>query len=494
MSREKIAPRWIGFGAALVVVGLLAWFAIDRLGVGEGALTPQPAYADDASRLNAARVAEVWDVPADPAAAEARLAALLARARKDGRRVSIAGARHTMGGHTIHPDGVVVNMLPFDRLELVEDGRILRAGAGARWSSVIRFLDAHGLSVAVMQSNNDFTVGGSISVNCHGWQPASPPIVDSVQGFRLMLADGRIVRCSREVEPELFSLAIGGYGLFGIILDADLRTTPNQRYRPEVEILPSASLAARFAERVQPGAGIGMAYARLSVVPGEGFLREAILTCFREAKCAPSEMPALGPDPDAAARRRVFRAQIGSDAGKRARWEAEKAAGELGARAFCSRNQLLDEGAAVYGEDAADRTDILAEYFVPGDRLETFLERARAVIPGHHVDLLNVTVRDVLPDRETVLSYARRRVLGLVMLFNQPRTEDADRRLEAMTRELIDAAIASDGTYYLPYRLHASPQQFAAAYPRAAHFFERKRHYDPGELFQNRFYTRYGRR
>ena len=49
------------------------------------------------------------------------------------------------------------------------------------------------------------------------------------------------------------------------------------------------------------------------------------------------------------------------------------------------------------------------------------------------------------------------------------------------------------GCYYLPYRLHATPEQFHRAYPQARAFFERKRAYDPGELFQNRFYLRYGR-
>ena len=44
----------------------------------------------------------------------------------------------------------------------------------------------------------------------------------------------------------------------------------------------------------------------------------------------------------------------------------------------------------------------------------------------------------------------------------------------------------------LPYRLHATVAQFREAYPQADRFFALKRAYDPGELFQNRFYERYG--
>jgi hypothetical protein len=65
--------------------------------------------------------------------------------------------------------------------------------------------------------------------------------------------------------------------------------------------------------------------------------------------------------------------------------------------------------------------------------------------------------------------------------------------MQALTRELCDAALANGGRFYLPYRLHATREQFVKAYPRSGEFFDRKRFYDPGELFQNQFYVKYGR-
>jgi FAD/FMN-containing dehydrogenase len=96
-------------------------------------------------------------------------------------------------------------------------------------------------------------------------------------------------------------------------------------------------------------------------------------------------------------------------------------------------------------------------------------------------------------DDDSFLSYADQRMYSLVMLFNQPRTPEGDTRMEAMTRALIDAALAAGGRYYLPYRLHATREQFERAYPQAADFFRLKRQYDPEELFQNQFYLKYGR-
>src|SRR4029077_4007756 len=99
----------------------------------------------------------------------------------------------------------------------------------------------------------------------------------------------------------------------------------------------------------------------------------------------------------------VYRAQIDSDAGKEVRWQAEKAFGEQIASRYVSRNQLLNEGAEIYQERNADRTDILHEYFIPPDHVPAFLARARAIIPKHKADLLNVTVRNVLEDKDTYL-------------------------------------------------------------------------------------------
>ena len=171
---------------------------------------------------------------------------------------------------------------------------ILHVGAGARWAEVIAYLDPLGHAPAIMQSNNDFSIGGSISVNCHGWQHNRPPIASTVLSFRLMKADGSIIRCSREENAELFSLVLGGYGLFGVILDVDLRVVPNERYRPRSKSMAAENYPTRFAEKVDGASDIGMVYGRLCIVPGDKtFLREAIMTVFRKMPCPKEEIPPL---------------------------------------------------------------------------------------------------------------------------------------------------------------------------------------------------------
>lgn len=495
--KAKPKRRWWRW-AVLILLGLYVVFLgrptylVVRAWLGDHPVHEQlpEGQADDASRMQRTAVAEVWTVPADRGEAERQLHALLERAQKDGLKVSIAGAKHSMGGHTISPGGIVINMLPFNHMVLDKNARLLSVGAGARWVEVIPFLDSHGLSPAIMQSNNDFSIGGSLSANCHGWQNQRPPIASSVRAFRLMKADGNIVRCSREENAELFTLVLGGYGLFGIILDVELTVIPNERYRAAVEVLSTEQLIAHFKTPANPEE-VGMAYGRLCVAPGEFYLRQGILTVFRSAPCPPKEMPPLKRSTLASLRREVYRAQIDSQAGKEMRWKAEKLFGDRMAQTYVSRNQLLNEPADVYREQNKDRTDILHEYFIPAAQTENFLRSARKIIPAHAPDLLNITVRHVLTDPDSFLRYADEEMFSFVMLFNQARTGEADEDMKALTRKLIDAALACGGRYYLTYRLHATADQFHRAYPQAKTFFQKKREYDVSLLFQNQFWIQY---
>ena len=449
-----------------------------------------PGYVDDASRLNQTKVAEVWQVPVDTDGPEGQIAQLLTWARAEGRRVAVAGARHSMGGHTIYPGGIVINMLSWNRMELDEGRNLLKVQAGAIWKDVIAYLDKRGRSVQVMQSNNSFSVGGSISVNCHGWQYNRPPIASTVESFRLMQADGKVVRCSRTENRELFSLALGGYGLFGIILDVELRVTANERYRLEQHVVPVDDALATFDAKLKGRPDVQMIYARMNIVP-HTFLEDVIINAF--FRDPGGEIPTLADPGMAELRRAVFRGSAESDYGKELRWSAETRLQPLLVGKVFSRNQLLNEGVEVFQNRSADSTDILHEYFVPRHSVGGFVEAMRRIIPQHGANLLNVTVRAVNEDKDTFLRYADQSMLAFVLLFVQERTSAGERRMQAITRDLIDAAIQHEGRYYLPYRLHATREQFYRAYPQARVFFDRKREYDPEGLFQNQFYIKYGR-
>ena len=80
-----------------------------------------------------------------------------------------------------------------------------------------------------MQSNNDFGVAATFSVNAHGWPVPWSGFGSTVRSLRLMRPDGEVITCSRTENADQFGLAMGGYGLTGAIIDLDVEMEPGMR-------------------------------------------------------------------------------------------------------------------------------------------------------------------------------------------------------------------------------------------------------------------------
>jgi len=116
----------------------------------------------------------------------------------------------------------------------------------------------------------------------------------------------------------------------------------------------------------------------------------------------------------------------------------------------------------------------------------------RNIIKSHKGNLLALTVRFISKDETPVISCAPNgNYFSFMSYFNRSKSLAGYHRFHLMAQELIDAALARGGTFYLPYELHATSEQFKKAYPQADHFFERKRYYDPEERFRNALYDKY---
>ncbi|GAF09578.1 oxidoreductase [Paenibacillus pini JCM 16418] len=191
-----------------------------------------PYLITDYSRLHPVKVERIVE-----GKEEEQLAQLLQDAKAKGLKLSISGQRHSQGGHTYYKDAIVIDMTSFNQILMLDPKRkLIRVQAGATWKDIQDRINPYHLSVSSMQSQNIFTVGGSISINAHGRDLRNGSLINSVESFHLLTADGLIREISRTKEPELFRLALGGYGLFGIILDVTLHLTDDEVYRTKIEL------------------------------------------------------------------------------------------------------------------------------------------------------------------------------------------------------------------------------------------------------------------
>jgi len=467
-----------GLAAALVSAGSRA----------RAAFSPRPII-NDASRLNPTAVARHIALKASPSDNLAgRIRQEIAAAAAEGRPFAIGTARHSMGGQSIPRDGIAIT-LTGGHVDIDSARMTYRVGAGMRWSEVIQALDTKGFSPAVMQSNSDFGIGSTFCVNSHGWPTRYGPFGATVRSVQMILADGQLVECSRTKEPELFGLAMGGYGLFGAIVELELDMVPNALMQPAYVRIDPMRFADAFVNAVENDK-VAMAYGRLSVAR-ESLFDEALLISFRPAAKQPFPLPAVVDHGKlTGVSRDVYRLQTGREWAKSLRWFMEASINPSIA-GTATRNALMVEPVVNLASGDATRTDILHEYFVPPDKFAGFIGLCRGIIPKAKAEFLNVTLRYVDADPVAVLAYAPQKRIAAVMSFSQEISPKGEADMMTMTERLIEGVNGLGGSFYLPYRLHARRDQVRSIYPRTEEFVAAKRRLDPQLVFRNMMWDAY---
>jgi FAD/FMN-containing dehydrogenase len=467
-----------------------ATVAMPFAGIAPAAAT-QRTILNDASRLSPTPVARHATIskPGWNDLIE-RIRAELKEATAAKRPVAASVARHSMGGQSLPRDGTAIT-LDGGALEMDTAAMTYRTSAGNRWWDVIRILDPKGFSPAVMQSNSDFGVGSTFCVNAHGWPVPHGPFGSTVKAIRMVLADGTLMQCSRSENAELFALAMGGYGLFGIIVELDVEMTPNQLLEPKFERMAPERFAEQFVRTIDTDHAVTMAYGRMSV-SRKNFFDDALMVTYRPVANQPAPLPAVtssgkltGLLDD------MYRAQTGWEAAKGFRWLVESRIGPTITGGRATRNSLMAEPVINLAQKDMRRTDILHEYFVAPERFAEFVVACRDIIPKSRAEFLNVTLRYVAEDKTPVLSIAPVRRIAAVMSFSQEATPEGEIDMMATTEALIERVTAMGGAFYLPYRLHARRDQVEKAYPAMSSFVAAKRRYDPDLLFRNAMWDAY---
>ncbi|KIL98711.1 putative oxidoreductase [Paramagnetospirillum magnetotacticum MS-1] len=101
------------------------------------------------------------------------------------------------------------------------------AEAGATLGRLFDFLAPQGFQLAVQPGYPDITIGGAIGGNVHGKNPRAHGCFGQwVEAIELFHPSHGPLSMSREQNPDLFEMTIGGLGLTGVILRARLRLVP----------------------------------------------------------------------------------------------------------------------------------------------------------------------------------------------------------------------------------------------------------------------------
>ena len=459
--------------------------------------TDETVVNDIHSQLNATRVHRV-ERPDTIAAVQAAVRA----ARAEGLAVSIAGGRHAMGGQQFGSGTVLLDMAAMDRVLAFDPERgEVEVEAGIRWPALVDHLvdmqrDApRQWGIRQKQTGADrLSIGGALSANVHGRGLAFPPIIADVEAFTLVDARGEAVTCSRSENPDLFSLVIGGYGLFGVIATVRLRLTPRAKLERVVEVREVTDLIDAFARRTAEGFLYGDF--QFAIDPAsDDFLRGGVFSCYR-----PVELATPIPDGQRALSTEDWQTLLHlGHVDKRRAVDAYTSyyMATTGQVYWSDLHQMAD-----YVDDyhlALDArlgvtergSEMITEIYVPRPDLARFLAEVAEDFRANGVDLVYGTIRLIERDDESFLAWATEPWACVIFNLHTDHDEAGIARSADAFRRLIDLAIGFGGNYYLTYHRWATRDQVETCYPRFVEFLRLKLHHDPEERFQSDWYRHY---
>ena len=179
-------------------------------------ILPGDAAYDDARKLHdptvdrrpaaIVRVADAQDV-----------ARTIRFARASGLEIAVRSGGHSIPGHSMVDDGVVIDTTELKSLHIDPAAKVAWAGAGLTAGEYTKAAAEFGLATPFGDSPSvgiaGLTLGGGIGylVRKHGLA------IDSLLAVELVTADGRIVNASADENQDLFWAVRGGGGNFGVV-------------------------------------------------------------------------------------------------------------------------------------------------------------------------------------------------------------------------------------------------------------------------------------
>jgi decaprenylphospho-beta-D-ribofuranose 2-oxidase len=448
----------------------------------------------DARKVYSA-VARTIEVPRS--VAESRNA--LQRAHRDGVPICMMGTGHNLGGHAFVNDAMVLDMRQFNRVvSLDKERKSITVQSGITWDKIQEAINPVGLALKAMQSDNIFTVGGSLAANAHGRDTHFPTLVGSVARFRMLMADGSVKSASRSENPDLFRNAIGGYGLFGVMLEVELELMEDCFYEQSSTVIPLSALIEYFEKEVRANSRTELFLARPSISP-RCFLDDTIVSVWRRVEGMQKGVPTLDHERNVARDRFLFGLSRDYEWGKVLRWHAEKfMAGNGWRKTLMSRNNAMRppvSSVKMLEHDSTKDQDVIQEYFIPFPGFMKFMDGMRRVLQDDGTNLLGVTLRYVKANSETALSYTPEEdAIAVILYFNEARSTEGRARGDELIRRLDRLTLQCGGTFYLTYVRDLDMESLQRAYPGIDAFFQTKHAMDPENRFTSRFFQLYGKR
>ncbi|QRY79068.1 FAD-binding oxidoreductase [Pseudomonas sp. PDNC002] len=175
------------------------------------------------------------------------------RVVSDLQRSQLPGLAHGMGRSygdvCLNPNGTLWTTTGMDHLlRFDEQSGRLTCEAGVLLRDIQRLMVPRGWMLPVTPGTQLVTVGGAIANDVHGKNHhVCGSFGDHVKHLTLARTDGTLIECGPEHHPDWFAATVGGMGLTGVIVAAELQLRKVASPWLDTETIPYANLDEFFA-------------------------------------------------------------------------------------------------------------------------------------------------------------------------------------------------------------------------------------------------------
>ena len=411
--------------------------------------------------------------------------------------VSIAGGQHSMGGQQFGTDTMLLDLRQFKAIVNFDRQQgLLTCESGLMWPELIAYLHAEqsdhegGWAIRQKQTGVDnVSIGGSLSSNIHGRGLKFPPLVSDIESLEMINHAGQKLFCSREENGELFSLAVGGYGLFGVVTHVTLRLVPRQAVKRQVEVIAVKKLLLNVDAALEEGFLYGDCQYSVNLEADEEF-HPGVFSCYKPVdEVVPTTKPTRQmASSDWAALYRLARTNK-----EKAFSQYEQYYLSTSGQVYWSDSHQLSNVIEGYIEAVGqtEETEMITEVYVARENLIPFMQAVRRDFVQHQVDMTYGTIRFIEPDTESFLAWATEPFVCIVCNLHVIHTPEGLAKAQADFRRIIDRVIEYQGRFYLTYHRWATRAQVETCYPQFPEFLRLKLKYDPPQRFQSDWYRHY---
>ncbi len=404
--------------------------------------------------------------------------------------IAIVGRSYSQGGQTAYPNSIVIDMRKLNKIiNFNSEEKTITIQAGANWRKVQQYIDPYSLSIKAMQSYNDFSVGGALSVNAHGRDIAYGSVINGIQSIRIIIADGTLVSADRNTNSDLFKAAIGGYGLLGIITDVTIELTDNIALERKIRPCTISNFNTVFNNDISSDPSVVLY--NTDIFPNE--YTKCLVTTWHKTNKPVTDPKRLQPKNSI-----FYMINRGLELfikripfAKYSRLPFEQLKQEKPSVVW-RNNEMSYSVNQLTIQNHFPTTMTLQEYFIPVKYAQVFAKQLCAILKKNWVNVLNISIRHVKPDTTATMSYAHQECFAFVLYFNIFNFKKSIDSTCRWTQKVINKALSYGGTYYLPYIQCATKKQFDKAYPQFKTLLEVKKIYDPKNKFRNMLFQKYG--